>query len=163
VRALPGPDPDIAPDPERDTPQPAAAPPQAPRRMQLTGLHHVTLIASDLERTTAFYRDTLGLALVREEANPDDPGARHFWFGDADASPGTLVTFLEYPRMEEGKVGRGSTHHLAFGVASRAEQEAWRDWLTSRGVTVTDVFDRGALRSIYFRDPDGHILEIATA
>src|SRR5207249_1402407 len=86
----------------------------SPRRMQLTGLHHVTLICADLERTTAFYRDLLGLALVRETTNDDDPDARHFWFGDAGGSPGTLVSFLEYPQLDEGHVGRGSTHHLAL-------------------------------------------------
>jgi catechol 2,3-dioxygenase-like lactoylglutathione lyase family enzyme len=136
-------------------------PPGQPRQMRLTGLHHVTLIVADLERSTTFYRDTLGLALVRQEANPDDPGARHFWFGDAQGTPGTLVSLLEYPGLEEGRTGRGSTHHLAFGVGSAEEQEAWRDWLRSRGVSCTDVFDRGALKSIYFRDPDGHIIEIA--
>jgi len=130
--------------------------------MRLAGLHHVTLISSDLEKTTAFYRDTLGLALEREESNPDDPSARHFWFGDGAGTPGTLVTFLEYPDLPEATVGRGSTHHLAFAVSSHEEQIAWRDWLRSRGVDCTEVLDRGGLRSIYFRDPDGHILEIAT-
>ena len=133
-----------------------------PRRMRLTGLHHVTLISADLARTSAFYRDTLGLTLVREAANDDDPGARHFWFGDGQGTPGTLITFLEYPAMDEGRVGRGSTHHVAFGVESPDELDAWRDWLRSRGVSCTDVLDRGGLRSIYFRDPDGHILELAT-
>jgi glyoxalase family protein len=136
--------------------------PAEPRRMRLTGLHHVTLISGDLERTTAFYRDVLGLTLVREAANDDDPGARHFWFGDAGGTPGTLVTFLEYPSMDEGRVGRGSTHHVAFGVGSSDELEAWREWLLSRDISCTDVLDRGGLRSIYFRDPDGHILEITT-
>ncbi len=65
--------------------------------MRLLGLHHVTAICSDLERTTAFYRDLLGLALVREGVNDDDPDARHFWFGDAQGTPGTLVSFMEYP------------------------------------------------------------------
>lgn len=130
--------------------------------MQLRGLHHVTLISSDLERTTAFWRDILGLALVREGSNDDDPGARHFWFGDADGTPGTLVSFLEYPQMEPGVVGRGSTHHIALAVGSEEEQLAWRDYLRGEGVQCTDVFDRGELRSIYFRDPDGHIVEIAT-
>lgn len=141
---------------------PPAVPAAAPRRMQLTGLHHVTVIVADLERSTAFYRDTLGLALVKQEANPDDPGARHFWFGDAAGTPGTLISCLEYPTMEAGTQGRGATHHVAFGVGSADEQVAWRDWLRSRGVECTDVFDRGGFRSIYFRDPDGHILEIAT-
>ena len=137
--------------------------PSAPRRMQLTGLHHVTLVAADLDRTTVFYSGVLGLTLVREAANDDDPGARHFWFGDAAGTPGTLVSFLEYAAMPEGSVGRGSTHHLAFGVGSAAEQDAWRDWLTSKGVPCTEALSRGGLRSVYFRDPDGHVLEIAVA
>lgn len=137
-----------------------STPPAEPRRMRLTGLHHVTLISGDLERTTAFYRDVLGLTLVREGANDDDPGARHFWFGDADGSPGTLISFLEYDDMPEGVVGRGSTHHVAFAVGSAAEQDAWRDWLDSKRVPCTEALTRGGLRSVYFRDPDGHVLEI---
>ncbi|HEX4805861.1 MAG TPA: VOC family protein [Conexibacter sp.] len=135
---------------------------QEPRRMRLTGLHHVTAICRDLDRTTAFYRDVLGLALVERGVNDDDPGTRHFWFGDADGTPGTLVTFLEYPQMEEGVVGAGSLHHLAFTVESADEQLAWRDYLRDRGVECSDVLDRGAFRSLYLRDPDGHIVEIAT-
>jgi catechol 2,3-dioxygenase-like lactoylglutathione lyase family enzyme len=93
----------------------------------------------------------------------DDPGTRHFWFGDPAGTPGTLVTFLEYPDLPEGTVGRGSTHHLAFGVSSPEELDAWRAWLDRSDVPATDVFDRGGLRSIYVRDPDGHVLEIAAA
>jgi glyoxylase I family protein len=133
-----------------------------PRRMRLLGLHHVTVICADLDRTTAFYRDVLGLALVREGTNDDDPDARHFWFGDAHGTAGTLLSFMEYPQMEPGKVGVGSVHHVALSVASTAELEAWRDYLRSREVDCTDVFDRGGLRSIYLRDPDGNIVEIAT-
>ena len=134
-----------------------------PRRMRLLGLHHVTVICSDLQRTTAFYRDLLGLALVRETVNDDDPDARHFWFGDGNGTAGTLLSFMEYPEMEPGKVGVGSVHHVALAVASGDELDAWRDYLRSRDVECTDVFDRGGLRSIYLRDPDGNIVEIATA
>jgi glyoxylase I family protein len=134
----------------------------APRRMRLLGLHHVTAIVEDLDRTTSFYRDVLGLALVEEGANDDDPGARHFWFGDAEGSPGTLVSFLEYPQMGEAQQGRGGTHHFAFAVGSADEQVAWRDYLRERGVPCSEVFERGRFRSIYFRDPDGHLVEIAT-
>jgi catechol 2,3-dioxygenase-like lactoylglutathione lyase family enzyme len=130
--------------------------------MQLRGLHHVTLICRDLDRTTSFYRDLLGLALVHRTTNDDDPDSRHFYFGDSDGTPGTLVSFLEYPSMPAGVVGLGSTHHLAFTVESADEQLAWRDYLRAHGVQCTDVFDRGSFRSIYLRDPDGHILEIAT-
>jgi glyoxylase I family protein len=140
------------------TPSPA----DDPRRMRIVGLHHVTLISGDLARTTAFWRDIVGLTLVREATNDDDPGARHFWFGDPEGRPGTLISFLEYPNMEESRVGIGSTHHIAFSVGSAEEQVAWRDYLRSRGVPCSEVFDRGPFRSIYFRDPDGHIIEIAT-
>jgi glyoxylase I family protein len=132
------------------------------QRMRLTGLHHITAICRDLERTTGFYRDVLGLALVQQSVNDDDPDTRHFWFGDAQGTPGTLITFLEYPQMEEGVVGTGSVHHVAFTVESAEEQLAWRDYLRDRGVECSEVLDRGAFRSLYLRDPDGHIVEIAT-
>ena len=130
--------------------------------MQLTGLHHITLICRDLNRTTAFYRDLLGLALVHQATNDDDPDARHFFFGDPSGSPGPLISFLEYPSLPPGVVGTGSTHHFAFSVDTPEELAAWRDYLRSRGTDSTDVFDRGAFKSLYVRDPDGHIVEIAT-
>jgi glyoxylase I family protein len=127
--------------------------------MRLRGLHHVTAICRDLERTIAFYRDTLGLPIVRDAASDDDPEARHVWF---DGGNGTFVSFMEYGTMPEGVVGIGSTHHFALSVDSRDEQEAWRDYLRQRGVACTEVLDRGAFHSIYLRDPDGHVVEIAT-
>jgi glyoxylase I family protein len=133
------------------------------RQMRLTGLHHVTAITRDLERTTAFYRDVLGLALVREESNPDDPQARHFWFGDAEGSAGTLVSFLEYPELEAQPAGGSSLHHFALAVSSGEELDAWVDYLRSRDVECTDVLDRGRFRSIYLHDPDGRVVEIASA
>ena len=132
------------------------------RRMRLTGLHHLTAIVRDLDRTTAFYRDVLGLALVRQGASDDDPDARHFWFAAGEPEAGQLISFLEYPAMPPGTVGAGSVQHFALTVESAEEQVAWRDYLRSRGVDCTDVFARGGFRSIYLRDPDGHIVEIAT-
>jgi catechol 2,3-dioxygenase-like lactoylglutathione lyase family enzyme len=132
------------------------------KRMQLRGLHHLTLISSDLARTIAFYRDLLGLAVVHDGPSDDDPGTRHVWFGALDGHPGMLLSFLHYPDLPKGVVGTGSTHHFALIVDSPEEQEAWRDYLRRQGVECTEVFDRGAFRSIYVRDPDGHIVEIAT-
>jgi glyoxylase I family protein len=127
--------------------------------MRLRGLHHVTAICRDLEPTIAFYRDTLGLAVVRDAASDDDADARHVWF---DAGDGTFVSFMEYGLLPEGVVGTGSTHHFAIRVESREELQAWRDYLRERGVECTDLLDRGAFHSIYVRDPDGHVVEIAT-
>lgn len=134
-----------------------------PRQMRLTGLHHVTAISRDLERTAAFYRDVLGLALVQQDTNPDEPGVRHFWFGDAAGTAGTLVSFLEYPSLSDGSAGPGAPHHFAFAVASLEELRAWVDYLRAHDVECTDVMDRGRFHSLYLHDPDGHVVEIATA
>jgi len=129
------------------------------KRMRLRGEHHITAICSDIEQTIAFYRDTLGLPIVHDGPSDDDPDARHVWFGSGD---GSFLSFMEYGRLPKGVVGVGSTHHFALRVNSEEEQEAWRDYLRERGVSCTDVLDRGAFRSIYVQDPDGHVVEIAT-
>ena len=134
-----------------------------PRRLRITGLHHVTLLCADVERSAAFYRDLLGMRLVERARNPDDPNAQHLAFGGDGVTGGTMVTCMEYPELEEGTVGRGSTHHFALAVESDDELSAWVAYLRSRGVEVTDPYDRGRFRSIYLRDPDGHLVEIATA
>jgi glyoxalase family protein len=132
------------------------------RRLRIAGLHHVTLICADLERTVDFYRNLLGMRVVKQTVNEDDRGARHMFFGDEEGRPGTLVTFLEYPELEEGSVGRGSTHHFALTVETEEELTAWRDYLQSREIPCTDVMDRTYFKSVYLRDPDGHIVELAT-
>jgi len=135
--------------------------PPAPRRLRIAGLHHVTVICRDAKRSVDFYRNLLGMRVVRETVNDDDQGARHLYFGDERGRPGTLVTCLEYPQLEEGKVGPGSTHHFALAVESVEELQGWRDYLASRGVPCTELMERGPYRSIYLRDPDGHIVELA--
>ncbi len=132
--------------------------------MRIIGLHHATLICSDLERTTVFYRDLLGLALVDTGVNADDPATRHFWFSSdpqaSGAAPALRLTFLEYPQIEAATQGVGGVHHLALAVGSAAEVEAWRDYLRQREIPTTETFDRDKLRSVYLRDPDGQIIEI---
>jgi glyoxylase I family protein len=128
------------------------------QRMRITGIHHITLLVSDLNRSASFYRNVLGMRLVKQTVNDDDRSARHFMFGNEE---GLLITCLEYPDLDEGKVGRGSTHHFALSVESVAELSAWKGYLEGRGIATTELMDRGDFRSIYLRDPDGHIVEIA--
>jgi glyoxylase I family protein len=130
------------------------------KRLRLRGVHHVTAICRDLNRTIELYRDVLGMGIVHDGPSDDDPDARHVWFGAAD---GSLVSFMEYPRLPDGVVGVGSTHHFALRVDSLEELQAWREYLADRGVTCTDVLDRRAFHSLYLHDPDGHVVEIATA
>jgi glyoxylase I family protein len=132
------------------------------RRLRIAGLHHLTIICKDVERSLDFYRNLLGMRLVKQTVNEDDRGARHLFFGDEDGKPGTIVTCLEYPELDEGTVGRGSTHHFALAVASEEELAGWHAYLRSRGIPCTDVMDRTYFKSLYLRDPDGHIVELAT-
>jgi glyoxylase I family protein len=133
------------------------------RRLRIAGLHHVTVICQDVERSVDFYRNLLGMRLVKQTVNEDDRGARHLFFGDEEGRPGTIVTCLEYPDLDEGSVGRGSTHHFALTVESDEELAGWHGYLRSRGIPCTDVMDRTYFKSLYLRDPDGHIVELATA
>ncbi len=127
------------------------------------GLHHITLVARDAARTTAFYRGLLGLGLVKRTVNFDDPGSHHLYFGDDRGRPGTLLTVFERPDARKGGWGVGGVHHLALGVGTEDALLKWKRRLTDAGVQVTGPYDRGYFTSIYFPDPDGQIVEIATA
>lgn len=127
------------------------------------GFHHVTLVARDARRTLAFYRDLLGFRLVKQTVNFDDPGSAHLYFGDAEGRPGTLVTCFEWPDAPRGHAGVGGIHHHAFSTRDRDTLLMWKRYLMGRGVPVSGPMERGYFRSLYFRDPDGQVLEIATA
>ena len=74
---------------------------------QLLGIHHVTAIAGDPQRNLNFYTEVLGLRLVKVTVNFDDPETYHFYFGDAEGSPGTLLTFFPWRGAEPGRLGAG--------------------------------------------------------
>ena len=133
--------------------------------MQLVtqGFHHVTMVAADARRTLAFYRDVLGLGLVKQTVNFDDPGSWHLYFGGEGGRPGTLVTFFEWPNAPMGRPGIGGVHHTALGVETDEALLRWKRRLTDHGVHTSGPYDRGYFTSLYFRDPDGKIMEIATA
>lgn len=132
-------------------------------RLRITGLHHVTVLCADVERSVGFYRNLLGMRVVKQTVNEDDRAARHLFFGDEEGRPGTIITCLEYPDLDEGTVGRGSIHHVAFAVETEEELTAWRSYLESKGIPCTEVMDRTYFKSVYLRDPDGTIVELATA
>ena len=121
------------------------------------------MVSTDARRTLAFYGDLLGLGLVKKTVNFDDPGSYHLYFGDERGRPGSILTFFEWKGARRGQWGVGSVHHLALGVATAEAQLRWKRRLTDAGVRVTGPLDRGYFRSLYFSDPDGQILEIATA
>ena len=130
--------------------------------MTLLGLHHITLVCADAQRTVDFYTKILGLRLVKKTVNFDDPGSYHLYFGDGQGSPGSAVTFFEWPHAAKGHPGIGGTHHFALQVPDYEGLLKWKRRLTDNRLSVTGPLDRHYFTSIYFRDPDGVILEIAT-
>ena len=80
------------------------------------------------------------------------------------AAAGTEVRYFAYPHgtMRPVRIGAGLTHHFALSVPDEDALSEWRDYLNASGVPTTDIKDRAYFRSIYFHDPDGHLLEIAT-
>src|SRR3954470_22725384 len=102
----------------------------------ITGLHHVTAICGNAQRNFHFYVDVLGLRLVKKTVNFDDPGTYHLYFGDERGTPGSAITFFEWPGVPKGAPGIGGTHHLALQAGSRDALLKWKRRLTDFGVHV---------------------------
>ena len=75
--------------------------------MQLDGIHHVTCITADAPRNVDFYTRVLGLRLVKKTVNQDDPTVYHLFYADEAGSPGSDITFFEYPGIQRGRAGAG--------------------------------------------------------
>lgn len=127
--------------------------------MSLSGLHHVTAIASDPQRNLDFHAGTLGLRLVKRTVNFDDPGSYHFYFGDGLGRPGTILTFFPWPGARRGSRGTGEVTATAFGV--RPESAGfWMDRLEAHGITVERRESRFEEDVLRFAGPDGMPLEL---
>jgi glyoxalase family protein len=130
--------------------------------MGITGLHHITLVTSNAQRTSDFYTHVLGLRLVKLTVNFDAPGSYHLYFGDESGRPGTAITFFEWPGAPHGRPGIGGAHHFALRAPTYDALLKWKRRLADLGVAVNGPFDRHYFTSIYLNDPDGAIIEIAT-
>ncbi|MBI4670534.1 MAG: VOC family protein [Chloroflexi bacterium] len=130
--------------------------------MSILGLHHITIVCNDAQRTIDFYTQVLGLRLVKLTVNFDDPSAYHLYFGDETGRPGTAVTYFEWRDAPRGNWGIGGTHHYALAVKDYDGLLKWKRRLMDLGLKVNGPLDRHYFTSIYFNDPDGTILEIAT-
>jgi glyoxalase family protein len=121
-----------------------------------SGIHHVALVTRDVAASSAFYGEVLGLSRAPAFSGADAA------FGDAMHTPGSLIALHEAQHAPPGRPGIGGIHHTAFGVPTDAELLMWKRRLTDLGHVVSGPYDRGYFTSIYFRDPDGQVLEIAT-
>ncbi|HBL26543.1 MAG TPA: ring-cleaving dioxygenase [Acidobacteria bacterium] len=130
-------------------------------KQPIEGLHHVTAIARDPQANVDFYTGILGLRLVKKTVNFDDPGTYHFYYGDEQGTPGTILTFFPWPGARLGTHGAGQATATAFSVPE-GSLGWWAERLDRLGVDaeaprLRPGFDEEVIR---LRDPDGLALEL---
>lgn len=120
---------------------------------RILGLHHITAIADNAKRNLDFYTKVLGVRLVKKTVNFDDPGTYHFYFGNENGTPGTILTFFPWEGIGKGTNGSGMATHIGYSVP-KGSLEFWKNRLQGFNVNVEEgeVFGE---KMISFTDPDG--------
>ncbi len=130
--------------------------------VRLKGLHHITLVTRDMEAVVRFLTEVVGIRLVKSDVNFDVPDQKHYFFGDETGRPGTLVTFFEIPDLADNRPVAGGMHHLAIGVEDEDDLRVQMERLDEKGINHSGVIDRIYFKSLYFRGPEGLLIEFAT-
>lgn len=120
---------------------------------RILGLHHITAIADNAKRNLDFYTQVLGVRLVKKTVNFDDPGTYHFYFGNEEGTPGTILTFFPWEGIGRGTNGSGLATHIGYSVP-KGSLEFWKNRLKNFNVNVEEGEIFGE-KLISFQDPDG--------
>src|SRR4051794_19898965 len=122
----------------------------------ITGIHHVTAIASGAQKNIDFYAGILGLRLVKKTVNFDAPEVYHFYYGDEQGRPGSILTFFPYGEgIQSGRHGKGQLTTTTFSVPLNSVGY-WQQRLKKFGINYKPVAERfGNEAVIYFEDLDG--------
>ncbi|AWB46055.1 ring-cleaving dioxygenase [Paenibacillus sp. CAA11] len=122
------------------------------------GIHHITAIVGHPQENVDFYAGVLGLRLVKQTVNFDDPGTYHFYFGNEGGKPGTIITFFPWANAYQGKIGAGQVGVTSYVVPAGA-MEFWKDRLHKFKVPFTEL-ERFGEHYLEFDDPHGLHLEL---
>lgn len=125
----------------------------------VTGLHHITALASDPQKNIDFYAGILGLRLVKKTINFDAPDVYHLYYGNEKGSPGTILTFFPYPGIPQGRKGKGQLTVTSFSIPENA-LDYWMKRLDKFNIAYEDPQKRFDELFIYFEDHDGLGLEL---
>lgn len=126
----------------------------------ITGIHHVTAIASRTQQNLDFYTGVLGLRLVKQTVNFDAPEVYHLYYGDASGHPGSILTFFPYEGLVQGRQGKGMLNTTAFSVDATA-LDYWLQRLERFNIPYKDPQERFEGETVvYFEDSDGLGLEL---
>jgi glyoxalase family protein len=127
--------------------------------MQLLGIHHLTAVTANARGNIDFYTESLGLRLVKKTVNQDDVSSYHLFYADGKGTPGTDITFFDWPAARERR-GTRSISRTAFRVSSETTLHWWRDRLAKLGVKNSGVMDLDDRPTIEFEDPEGQRLAL---
>lgn len=125
--------------------------------MELTGIHHLTAISARIRENHRFYTQTLGMRLVKRSVNQDDPGAYHLFYADAQGSPGTDLTFFDWPVPRERR-GTRSITLTCLRVKGYEALTWWAHRLDEHGVEHGEILERDGRLTFAFEDPEGQRL-----
>ena len=126
----------------------------------ITGIHHVTALASGAQQNLDFYCGILGMRLVKKTINFDAPEVYHFYYGDETGNPGSLLTFFPYQGLREGRHGKGMLNTTTFSLPANS-MNYWLERFSKFKVQYKAPLERFETESvIYFEDPDGLGLEL---
>jgi len=132
------------------------------RKLQTQGVHHITIVGAGRQTSIDFWEGVLGMPFVFEQPNLDNESESHLYFDPGD---GRLITiFTNEEREADGErtpTDPGCVHHLAFALSQATFRQAV-ERLDERGIDHSGVKDRGFMDSIYFEDPLGLLIELAS-
>jgi catechol 2,3-dioxygenase-like lactoylglutathione lyase family enzyme len=132
------------------------------RKIQSQGVHHITLVGADRQTSIDFWEGVLGMPFVFEQPNLDRASENHIYFDPGDGRLITVFTNEErVPDPTRTSTDQGTVHHIAFSV-SQATFNQVVERLKERGIENSGVRDRGFMDSIYFEDPLGLLIELAS-
>jgi catechol 2,3-dioxygenase-like lactoylglutathione lyase family enzyme len=132
------------------------------RKLQAQGVHHITLVGADRQTSIDFWEGVLGMPFVFEQPNLDNPAESHLYFDPGDGRLITVFTDDERrPDPRRTSTDPGAVHHLAFALSRATFQQAV-ERLDERGIKHSGIKDRGFMDSIYFTDPLGLLIELAS-
>ena len=129
---------------------------------KILGLHHITAIAGDAQRNYDFYTKTLGFRLVKKTVNFDDPQTYHFYFGNEEGTPGTILTFFPWANVRPGKNGAGMATEIGYSVP-QGSLDFWKARFEKLDVRHDIISERFGEKHLAFQDPDGLWLNLIEA
>jgi glyoxalase family protein len=127
--------------------------------LQLTGIHHLTAVSASIRQNHHFYVGTLGMRLVKRSVNQDDPSAYHLFYADAVGSPGSDLTFFDWPVPREQR-GTRSIVRTALRVAGAETLAWWKEHLAEKGVSAGEIVERDGRPTLDFEDAEGQRLSL---